>query len=123
MKTVYKYLEFELVMFQCKMLKTKRWNCFNKKHRTYLGEVKWHPRWRQYCFYPDGGTIFSAGCMADIIHFVKQLMEEHKAKKQIKPLSDDLRRDTKAHAPHAPLGESPSLPSPAESRHAAGIWP
>lgn len=83
MKTTYRYLEFELAMFQCKMLKTKKWECFNKKHRSYLGEVKWQARWRQYCFYPDGGTIFSAGCMTDIIHFIRQLMDEYKTKKEL----------------------------------------
>ena len=39
----------------------------------------------------------------------------------VRPLSDDLRRDTKTYQGNP--GEPPPLPSPSESRHAAGIWP
>lgn len=44
----------------------------------YLGEIKWHGPWRQYCFYPYQGTIFNTGCMQYIIDFIKELMEARK---------------------------------------------
>ena len=54
-------------------------------------------------------------------------MKKKKRKlKQIKPLGDDLRRLT--NRPGKKISSSyipsePPLPSPGESRHAAGIWP
>ena len=39
----------------------------------------------------------------------------------VRPLSCDLRRDTKMYQPS--ISEPSPLPSPSESRHAAGVWP
>jgi len=35
-----------------------------------LGEVYWFPPWREYCFFPDDGTVFSADCLAEIQDFL-----------------------------------------------------
>lgn len=43
-----------------------------------LGTIKWHGPWRQYCFFPNGETIFSGDCMRYIIDFIKELMEKRK---------------------------------------------
>jgi hypothetical protein len=43
-----------------------------------LGNIKWHGAWRQYCFFPRGNTVFSAGCMQELKQFIEQLMEERK---------------------------------------------
>ena len=46
-----------------------------------LGVVKWYAPWRQYCFFPDRDTVFSPGCIADIIQFIKELMDERKVQR------------------------------------------
>ncbi len=55
--------------------KTKVYSCRNNRSGDELGVVKWYPGWRQYCFFPDelASLVFNAGCLADIITFMKQL--------------------------------------------------
>ena len=76
MKTIYKYIEFK--DYSNPKNKTKRFVCMNKSHNDYLGEVSWHNAWRQYCYFANASTYYSAGCLADIQDFIKQLMDERK---------------------------------------------
>lgn len=43
-----------------------------------LGVVKWYGAWRQYCYFPEPGTVFSKGCLNDISDFLDKLMKERK---------------------------------------------
>ena len=36
----------------------------------FLGAIKWYAAWRQFCFYPDGGAIWSSGCLKDVQTFL-----------------------------------------------------
>lgn len=54
--------------------KTDRWQVFNKRSPNVAGVIKWYLPWRQYIFTPGWATIFSAGCLNDIAHFIKQEM-------------------------------------------------
>lgn len=60
--------------------KTKRYTVNNIKSGRSLGEIRWYAQWRQFCFFPIGGTVFSAGCMRDIVHFIGKAMDDHAAK-------------------------------------------
>ena len=31
-----------------------------------LGTIRWYGPWRQYCFFPEPDTVWSAGCLADV---------------------------------------------------------
>lgn len=47
-----------------------------------LGIIKWHPAWRQYCFFTEGyDTLWSKDCLEDLATFIKQLMEARKHNK------------------------------------------
>ena len=46
----------------------------NNKCGENLGTVDWFVPWRQWVFNPSAGAIFSVSCMADIIHFIGQLV-------------------------------------------------
>jgi hypothetical protein len=47
-----------------------------------LGEIRWHPQWRQYSFIPSQvKTIFSKSCMIDIIDFINVEMAKRNNKK------------------------------------------
>lgn len=59
--------------------KTSVFDVFSK-HDNVLGEVKWFPQWRQYCFFPEDDCVFSKGCMNDITDFISQLTEDRKKK-------------------------------------------
>ena len=78
MNTKYKYIHFD--DYSRKDQRTKRFMCINN-HGTWIGEVSWHPGWRQYCFKPASDTIFNSGCLDDINDFIKQLMDARKANK------------------------------------------
>lgn len=66
----YKYICFEL---KEEKPKTKVYNCINNKSSYVIGQIKWFPSWRQYCFYPFGYTVFSKGCLNDITDFINEI--------------------------------------------------
>lgn len=43
---------------------------------TGLGKISWYAPWRQYCFMPEPGTVFSKGCLEEIQNYIKNLMSE-----------------------------------------------
>jgi len=69
------YIEFELIE---EKPKTKVFNVKNKNSSVILGIIKWFSSWRQYCFFPSEETIFSYGCMNEVIDFIQELMKERK---------------------------------------------
>ena len=72
-----KYLIFSDMSF--KDAKTKRVGVCSKT-KGLLGEIKWFGRWRQYVFFPYGGTVFNIDCMKDICEEIEELKEERKGK-------------------------------------------
>ena len=72
-----KYLEFKFVEAKPK---TQVWNVLSKSDGSVLGTIKWYVPWRQYCFFPQTETVFSAGCIGDIINFMNDLLDLKKAK-------------------------------------------
>ncbi len=71
------YLEFELVE---KKPKTDVYSVNSISSGFKLGTIKWFGSWRQYCFFPNGETVFNQGCMKDIQDFMGNLMEIRKKK-------------------------------------------
>ena len=65
MKTKYNYIHFEVT--------GNYWECRNNKTNKVLGIVYTHKRWKQYVYAPKTITVYSAGCLADIQHFMEQL--------------------------------------------------
>jgi len=62
MKYKYKHIKF---------VYSRSWCCETKDGDS-LGEVHWYPPHRQYCFFPDEGTVFSADYLADIQDFLRR---------------------------------------------------
>ena len=46
--------------------KTQDWDILNKRQGTVIGRISWYGKWGQYCFTPEGTTVWSAGCLADV---------------------------------------------------------
>ena len=65
-----KFIEFNLVE---QKKKTSIYAVRNIKSQSIIGWVKWYPNWRQYCFFPELETIYSDGCLKDIIDFIREL--------------------------------------------------
>jgi hypothetical protein len=58
--------------------KTQVWSCRNSKSGDELGQIKWYPAWRQYCYFPNQPAIYSKGCLLDIISFMEELSLDHR---------------------------------------------
>ena len=60
--------------------KTKVFAIWSKCSDCELGEIKWHPAWRHYCFFPtiEISTVHSDRCLRDIADFISELNEKHK---------------------------------------------
>jgi hypothetical protein len=81
MKTRCRYIHF-VERFVAKL--PVGWSCLNTKHSDELGGVKWDYGWKQFVFLPMDNTEFSADCLDDISHFMKQLNDASKNLARIK---------------------------------------
>jgi len=72
----YKHIKFVLARSS---VVSSTWYCLTKDGDD-LGEVFWYPSWKQYCFYPDEGTVFSADYLADIQDFIGRAKSLHTLK-------------------------------------------
>jgi len=62
--------------------KTRVYAVMSKNSRDILGQVKWYPAWRHYCFFPTLATetVHSDRCLMSISRFITKLNEDHKKK-------------------------------------------
>lgn len=67
MKTRYQFIYF------VKQEGKQVWSCRNNRMRDELGVVQFYANWRQWVFMPTGPAVYSAGCLADLQHFIGQL--------------------------------------------------
>lgn len=58
--------------------KTKRFTVWSVAGEDYLGAIKWHAAWRQYCFFPGSNTIWNTECLDDVTAFVRSENQKHK---------------------------------------------
>jgi len=77
MGKIKKYIDFNLVEYT---KKTQVYCIRSINTSIILGYIKWYGAWRQYCFLPEGNTVFSVGCLRDIWEFINDLMEEKRCK-------------------------------------------
>lgn len=58
--------------------KTSVWAVEAKLTGAELGIIKWAGTWRRYCFFPNSGTQYDAGCLYDIYSFCKAEMDKRR---------------------------------------------
>lgn len=58
--------------------KTKRFWVKPKDSDDTLGYISWYGRWRKYCFFPNGDTVYEWDCLRDIADFIEQETQEYK---------------------------------------------
>mgnify|MGYP001615894587 CR=1 FL=1 len=49
------------------------YNCCNNRSDDVLGQVRWYPMWKQYCYYPKEDTVYNVTCLNDINDFIGSL--------------------------------------------------
>lgn len=59
-----KYLRFEQSPNPGK--KTGIWFVISQSSGDVLGRIAWYGAWRQYCFFPNNGTLYNTDCLAAI---------------------------------------------------------
>lgn len=70
MKTKYKFIYFK------QMIEPGCWECLNNKRNDTLGYLKYYKVWKEYILKSEDFVFFSASCLDDISHFLKQLNAE-----------------------------------------------
>ena len=72
----------EYLMFSRTQVANRKTDIVNVRSRrdawTPLGQIKWYGKWRQFCFYPSGDTIFNRACLKDIDAEIEKLMAERR---------------------------------------------
>lgn len=48
----------------------------SKGNGAILGTICWYSHWRCYAFFPSAGCLFNQGCLEDINHQIRTLMDE-----------------------------------------------
>lgn len=74
-----KYIKFELRPDLAKP-KTQVYDV-KTNNGEFLGQIMWFFRWRQYCFYPADDTVWSRGCLQQVLDFIQKLMDDRKNEK------------------------------------------
>ena len=53
--------------------KTRDYRVVNKSSGDDIGRIEFYPAWRRYVLSPEAGTVWSAGCLADVWGFIDRL--------------------------------------------------
>lgn len=53
-----------------------------------LGEIKWYPAWRKFCFYPNKDTVWDNKCLVELINFLNKYNKEWK--ENVKNIKKDI---------------------------------
>jgi len=61
--------------------KTCVFHVVSVKDDIIIGRIEWFGSWRQYVFEPVNETIWSQGCLQQIIDFLQELKSEREKKK------------------------------------------
>jgi len=70
--TKYQYIE----IVPCEQLpgrKTRDYAVLTRRTGDTLGHIMFYPSWRQHVLEPMEGTVWSAGCLADVIDFMGRI--------------------------------------------------
>ncbi len=70
------YIEFNLLE---QKEKTAIYEVQSLSCGTKLGIIKWYAPWRQYCFFPKSDTLWSIGCLNEVISFIQELKNKRAA--------------------------------------------
>ena len=65
-----KYIDFEPAGKSASG-KTKLWDVISHEEDV-LGQVKYHPHWRRYAFYPEAHTLYEQDCLRKIADFIEE---------------------------------------------------
>ena len=56
--------------------KTKIVDVMSARHGNQLAVIAWYAEWRQYVFSPNADTVWSDGCLKDVVAYLERLRKE-----------------------------------------------
>lgn len=62
--------------------KTDTWEVWGVTSSFHIGQVRWLPPWRKYCFFPDSSTIWDEECLRSVATFLEWETKKHRAGKR-----------------------------------------
>lgn len=69
-----KWIRFERIQVEGR--KTPIMFVYSVSSGVKLAEIKWHPAWRQFAFFPEPHTIWNPDCMTGVKEVIASLMLE-----------------------------------------------
>ena len=75
----YKYINIKKVTVHPKRITADY--VIETKYGIEIGKINYYSRWRQHCFMPGFNTVWSAGCLKDVINFMELISEKQKNQK------------------------------------------
>jgi len=62
--------------------KTDTWEVWSRhRNARHMGQVRFHPRCRKYCFFPSSGTVMEANSFRSIAEFIESETEKWQGKR------------------------------------------
>jgi hypothetical protein len=58
-------------------MRTDVWDVWSRRNARHMGQVRFHPRCRKYCFFPSSGTVIEANSFRSISDFIESETEKH----------------------------------------------
>lgn len=58
--------------------KTRRWTVTSRCDGDVLGVIEWYGPWRQFCFFPEEGSVWSKGCLEDVQIAIARIKKERR---------------------------------------------
>lgn len=52
--------------------KTPEYGVVNHRTDALLGWIEWYSPWQKFCFWPEGDTVWSTDCLADVQAAIKR---------------------------------------------------
>lgn len=61
--------------------KTREYVVLNVSSGDELGWLRWYAAWRQFCFFAEGNTVWSAGCLKDLLDALEKITAARRNKR------------------------------------------
>jgi hypothetical protein len=62
--------------------KTDSWEVWSLHDARHIGQVRWHSRWRRYCFFPSSGVACDPDYLGSIAQFIEGETEKYRKGKR-----------------------------------------
>lgn len=77
------YLKFKDEGYVSPGSKTRKYAVYSTYNSAFLGYVKWFIQWRQYTFWPVGGSVFDKKCLREVAEFCELRTTIHREARKV----------------------------------------